>query len=276
MLHRFFSFLALLTSVLMFLPSLLKADELDCAEPLLPKDAYAETYNLSYNATPTRSDNAYSNRYLELDGRNTYKTSQTDTFGVYYRGQKILEDKTSKYVAMQLEAYYKKKFCLRDALTLNLTGLYGAPVNRELVKYDHSRGQIASKTDLSWSEGEDGLSFSFLTVFRRHFFAYTDNAGGLYLKQYSFEPAFTISYVWKDLELSVTGVDYMGWDFSGEQLRSEYYHEEALSYQITEKWSVGFAHRSDGLLANYGGSGYDIHLHDKDRSELAFTVGFSE
>ncbi|RYZ68371.1 MAG: hypothetical protein EOP09_09570 [Proteobacteria bacterium] len=212
---------------------------------------------------------------MELDGRNAYNVSKDGQFFVYYRGQKLLDDRSKKYVALDTQPGYSHQLCLNKNLKLIAGATYSFPVNRDLIKYDHSRGYISAPINLTWDD-DSNLNIALRTNTRRYFYQYRDNEGGKILKQWAFEPGIVLSYTLDDFSINASFFDFIGWDFGGEQMNSQYYHEESIDWAATKKWTFSLIHRSDGRVANYAGTGYDITLHDKDRSEMALGVSFSE
>ncbi|RYZ78924.1 MAG: hypothetical protein EOP04_28765 [Proteobacteria bacterium] len=180
------------------------AQSYDCFEKEPMAGQYKQTYGLSYISTLVRSNNAYSNRYTELRGRNAYNVSKDGAVYVYYRGQKLLDDRSSKYVAVDTQVGYGHSLCLNKNFTASAGLLYAIPSNRELRKYDHGQGHIAVPTSVVW-KSEVGLSLALRATTRRHFYKYTDNRGGKFLLAWAFEPGFSASY--KIDKVTVAGYD---------------------------------------------------------------------
>ncbi|RZA14943.1 MAG: hypothetical protein EOP10_27220 [Proteobacteria bacterium] len=275
MFNRLWKIFAFLTFSYTLSFEVASAQDYDCYKKEPEAGDYLQVYNLSYNSTLVDSDNKYSTRYLELDGRHIYSFLKDSDVFVYYRGQKLFDDNTEKYVAVDTHLGYRHRRCLSDEWKLIASAFYAAPVNHDLRKYDHSYGHIAAPVDLIWKY-YPSLSVNFRATARRYFFQFTDNEGGKTLKEWAFEPAVLLSYEIEDLAFNAAVVDFMGWDFNGEQIYSEYYHEESIEWAATKKWTVSLTHKSDGRIANYAGTGYDITLHDEDRSEIALGISFTE
>ncbi|RZA20772.1 MAG: hypothetical protein EOP10_17615 [Proteobacteria bacterium] len=251
------------------------AQNYDCFAKMPEAGKYNHTYNLSYNSTLVSNHNAYSSRYLELDGKNGYTLSKDGQAFVYYRGQKLFDDLSEKYVALDTQLGYRHRLCLDEDWLWSASVVYSLPVNHDVQKYDHSRGYVSIPTSFIWND-ESNLNITLRATTRRYFYQYTDNEGGKTLKQWAFEPGIMLAYTLDDLTFNADFYDYIGWDFNGAQLYSEYLHEESIDWAATKKWTISLMHRSDGRVANYAGTGYDIALHDKDRSEIAIGLSFTE
>ncbi len=229
----------------------------------------------SYASTLVAANNAYANRYFSLEGLHNFQVSPEGRIFILYDLEKHLEDKRYENKIVASNVGYVHSFCLGSNLKLNVSGFYDIPLNKEQRYYNGYNGQVAQRSTLAWGE-ETGLKLSARYTLRRLLYDYTDNRGGQFLKRLGLEPMVSVFYTWDKLTASASFIQIMGWDFKGEQQRSQYYHTEGLAYALNDFWTLGLEHQSDGLLANATGTGFDVSLHDEDRSVALLSITFKK
>ena len=170
-----------------------------------------------------------------------------------------------------------RSFEYTKALAFSLSGYYGAPVSKDLIKYSNSKGTVGGSggVDYSFDGVLSGLKINASLTYERYLYQYEYTNGGSILTKYGWSQDYGFSYTWDSLTFSTSFTNVSTWDFDGEQENDSYLWVETLRYKVNANWSAHIGHINDGNTYDYLGAANNVRFYDKRRSQVFIGTSYS-